>query len=76
MKDYILPKDHYTQSKFDDLAFAVAHYGTEMHKTLWNLMVDADLDDRQMFKKYTNMLRHTSAVNNDILNHISDIKNI
>lgn len=60
-------KDTYSVRRYEDLAFAVAHYGTAMHKQLWDLMVDAGLNKKQIFTKYMKVLRETSKVNHDIL---------
>jgi hypothetical protein len=67
MQDYKLPKDTYTATRYNELHFAVAHYGTEMHKGLFNMLVDAGLSRRQIFTKYMKVLRETSAVNDTIL---------
>lgn len=60
-------KDVYSVRRYEDLAFAVAHYGTPMHKQLWDLMVDAGLNKKQIFSKYMKTLRETSKINHDIL---------
>jgi hypothetical protein len=60
-------KDTYSVRRYEDLAFAVAHYGTSMHKQLWDFMVDAGLNRKQIFSKYMKVLRETSKVNHDIL---------
>lgn len=65
-----MPKDIYSVRRYEDLAFAVAHYGTAMHKQLWDLMVDAGLNRKQIFTKYMKMLRKTSQVNHDILKSV------
>lgn len=62
-----LPKDTYTVKKYEDLHFAVAQYGTGMHKQLWDLMVDAGFNRKQIFTKYMKMLRNTAQVNHTIL---------
>ena len=62
-----LPKDTYSVRRYEDLHFAVAHYGTVMHRQLWDLMVDAGLNKKQIFTKYMKMLRNISHVNDDIL---------
>lgn len=67
MNRYDLPKDAYSSSRFEELQFAVAHYGTEMHRGLFDMLVDAGLSKRQIFTKYMKVLRETSAVNHDIL---------
>jgi hypothetical protein len=67
MNKYNLPKDTYSSSRYDELHFAVAHYGTEMHRGLFDMLVDAGLSKRQIFTKYMKVLRETSAVNHDIL---------
>ncbi len=67
MTRYDLPKDTYSSSRFEELQFAVAHYGTEMHRGLFDMLVDAGLSKRQIFTKYMKVLRETSAVNHDIL---------
>lgn len=67
MQDYKLPKDTYSSARYDELHFAVAHYGTEMHRGLFDMLVDAGLSKRQIFVKYMKVLRETSAVNHDIL---------
>jgi hypothetical protein len=67
MQDYKLPKDTYSASRYDELHFAVAHYGTEMHRGLFDMLVEAGLSKRQIFTKYMKVLRETSAVNHDIL---------
>ena len=67
MNKYDLPKDTYSSSRYDELHFAVAHYGTEMHRGLFDMLVDAGVSKRQIFTKYMKVLRETSAVNHDIL---------
>jgi|LakMenE01Jun11ns_1017448.scaffolds.fasta_scaffold8496066_1 hypothetical protein len=67
MQDYKLPKDTYSSARYDELHFAVAHYGTAMHRNLWDLLVDAGLTKRQIFSQYMKVLRVTTAVNKDIL---------
>jgi hypothetical protein len=67
MNRYDLPKDTYSSPRYDELHFAVAHYGTEMHRGLFDMLVDAGLSKRQIFTKYMKVLRETSAVNHDIL---------
>ena len=67
MNDYKLPKDTYSSARYDELHFAVAHYGTAMHRNLWDLLVDAGLSKRQIFSQYMKVLRVTTAVNKDIL---------
>ena len=64
-------KDVYSVRRYEDLAFAVAHYGTAMHKQLWDLMVEAGLNKKQIFTKYMKVLRETSKVNHDILNAVA-----
>lgn len=60
-------KDIYSVSRYEDLCFAVARYGTSMHKQLWDLMVDAGLNKKQIFTKYMKILREISKSNGDIL---------
>jgi hypothetical protein len=60
-------KDVYSVRRYEDLAFAVAHYGTPMHKQLWDLMVDAGFNKKQIFSKYMKVLREISKSNGDIL---------
>lgn len=67
MNKYDLPKDTYSAGRYDDLHFAVAHYGTQMHRGLWDMLVDSGMTKRQIFTKYMKVLRETSAVNHDIL---------
>jgi hypothetical protein len=67
MNDYKLPKDTYSAARYDELHFAVAHYGTAMHRNLWDMLVDAGLTKRQIFSHYMKVLRVTTAVNKDIL---------
>jgi hypothetical protein len=67
MNRYDLPKDTYTAARYDELHFAVAHFGTDMHRGLFDMLVDAGLSKRQIFTKYMKVLRETSAVNHDIL---------
>ena len=67
MQDYKLPKDTYSSARFDELHFAVAHYGTQMHRGLWDMLIDSGMSKRQIFTEYMKVLRTTSAVNNDIL---------
>lgn len=67
MQDYKLPKDTYTAGRYQDLHFAVNHYGTQMHKVLWDMLVDAGMTKRQIFSNYMKVLRETTAINNDIL---------
>jgi len=62
-----LLKDTYSVRRYDDLGFAVARYGTSMHKQLWDLMVDAGLNKKQIFTKYMKILREISQSNGDIL---------
>ncbi len=65
-----MPKDTYSVRRYEDLAFAVAHYGTEYHRQLWNLFVKAGFNRKQIFTKYMKMLRDISHVNHDILNAV------
>lgn len=65
-----MPKDTYSARRYDDLAFAVAYYGTGYHRQLWDLMVDAGLNKKQIFTKYMKMLRETSKINHDILKNV------
>jgi hypothetical protein len=67
MNDYKLPKDTYSASRYDELHFAVAHYGTQMHRGLWDMLVDSGMTKRQIFSEYMKVLRTTTAVNNDIM---------
>ena len=67
MNRYNLPKDAYSAARYEELHFAVAHYGTDMHRGLFDMLVDAGLSKRQIFTKYMKVLRETSAVNHDIL---------
>jgi hypothetical protein len=67
MNDYKLPKDTYSSTRYDELHFAVAHYGTQMHRGLWDMLVDSGMTKRQIFSEYMKVLRTTSAVNHDIL---------
>ncbi len=67
MQDYKLPKDTYTTARYDELHFAVAHYGTAMHRNLWDLLVDTGASKRQIFNQYMKVIRTTTAVNQDIL---------
>ena len=67
MQDYKLPKDTYSSSRYDELHFAVAHYGTQMHRGLWDMLVDSGMTKRQIFNEYMKVLRTTTAVNKDIL---------
>jgi len=67
MQDYKLPKDTYTAARYDELQFAVAHYGTAMHRNLWDLLVDAGASKRQIFTQYMKVIRTTTCVNNDIM---------
>jgi hypothetical protein len=70
MQDYKLPKDTYSAARYAELHFAVAHYGTAMHRNLWDLMVDTGASKRQIFNQYMKVLRTTSAVNHDIIVHV------
>lgn len=65
-----LPKDRYSVGRYEDLHFAVCQYGTGMHRQLWDLMVEAGLNRKQIFTKYMKMLRETSQVNHDILKSV------
>jgi hypothetical protein len=67
MQDYKLPKDTYSSARYDELRFAVAHYGTQMHRGLWDMLVDSGMSKRQIFTEYMKVLRTTTAVNRDIL---------
>lgn len=60
-------KDKYTATKYDNLHFAVAQHGSNMHRQLWDLMVDAGFNRKQIFTKYMKMLREVSSANHDIL---------
>jgi hypothetical protein len=60
-------KDTYSVRRYEDLAFAVAHYGSFLHKQMWDLMVEAGFNRKQIFTKYMKMLRQTSKSNGDIL---------
>jgi len=63
-------KDTYSVRRYEDLAFAVAHYGSGIHRQLWDLMVDAGFNRKQIFTKYMKMLRDISHINHDILNAV------
>lgn len=63
-------KDVYSVRRYEDLHFAVAHYGTEYHRQLWDLFVEAGFNRKQIFTKYMKMLREVSHVNHDILNAV------
>lgn len=65
-----LPKDTYSVRRYEDLHFAVAHYGTSYHRQLWDLCVDAGLNRKQIFTKYMKMLREVSKINHDILKSV------
>lgn len=65
-----LPKDTYSVRRYEDLAFAVAHYGTEYHRQLWDLFVDAGFNKKQIFTKYMRILRDISLVNDKILKNV------
>lgn len=65
-----LPKDTYSAKRFDDLHFAVCQYGTDMHKGLWDMLVDTGFNKKQIFNKYMKVLRETSMVNQSILNTV------
>lgn len=65
-----LPKDTYSVRRYEDLAFAVAHYGTSYHRQFWDLCVDAGFNKKQIFTKYMKILRDLSCVNHDILNAV------
>lgn len=60
-------KSKTTTDKFEDLHFAVSQYGSEMHKTLFNMMVDSAMSKRQIISSYTKLLRSTSEANHHIL---------
>lgn len=70
MNDYKLPKDTYSSARYDELHFAVSHYGTAMHRNLWDLLVDTGASKRQIFTQYMKVLRTTTAVNHDILKSV------
>jgi hypothetical protein len=74
MNDYKLPKDTYSSSRYDELHFAVAHYGTQMHRGLWDMLVDSGMTKRQIFSEYMKVIRTTTAVNNDILHCVGAFK--
>ena len=65
-----LPKDTYSVGAYEDLHFAVSQYGTGMHRQLWDLMIEAGLNRKQIFTEYMKMLRETSQVNHDILKSV------
>ena len=65
-----MPKDRYSVCRYEDLHFAVCQYGTAIHRQLWDFMVDAGLDRKQIFTKYMKLLRKTSQVNHDILKSV------
>ena len=65
-----MPKDTYSVRRYEDLAYAVAHYGTPMHKQFWDLMVDAGFNKKQIFSKYMKVLREISKSNGDILQFV------
>ena len=67
MQDYKLPKDTYSSARYDELHFAVAHFGTQIHRGLWDMLVDSGLSKRQIFTQYMKVLRTTTAANKDIL---------
>jgi hypothetical protein len=62
-----MPKDAYSVRRYEDLAFAVAHYGTSYHRQFWDLCVDAGFNKKQIFTKYMKILRDLSHVNHSIL---------
>ena len=62
-----MPKDTYSVRRYEDLAFAVAHYGTEYHRQLWDLFVEAGFNRKQIFTKYMRILRDITHVNHHIL---------
>lgn len=57
-------------SKFEDLHFAVSQHGSEMHKTLFNVMVDSAMSKRQIVNSYIKLLRSTSEANHNILKSV------
>ena len=63
-------KDTYSTKRYENLYFAVVQHGTGMHRQLWDFMVDAGLNRKQIFNKYMKMLRETSQVNHDILKSV------
>jgi len=75
MRDYKIFKDTYSVKAYEALHFAVAQYGTGMHRELWDLMVDAGLNKKQIFTKYMKMIRTNMEVNRDILIHVVVKKN-
>ena len=75
MRNYKIAKDIYSVKAYEALHFAVAQYGTSMHRELWDLMVDAGLNRKQIFTKYMKMIRTNMEVNRDILIHVVVKKN-
>ena len=69
-----LPKDTYSVGAYEDLHFAVSQYGSGMHRQLWDLMIDAGLNRKQIFSKYMKVLRETSQVNNKIIRCVAGCK--
>lgn len=55
------------KGKFEDLHFAVSQHGSEMHKTLFNMMVDTSMSKSQIVSSYLKLLRSTSETNHHIL---------
>ena len=69
-----MPKDTYSVRRYEDLHFAVSHYGTGYHRQLWDLMVEAGFNRKQIFSKYMKVLRETSQVNNKIIRCVTGCK--
>ena len=69
-----LPKDTYSVGAYEDLHFAVSQYGSGMHRQLWDLMVEAGFNRKQIFSKYMKVLRETSQVNNKIIRCVTGCK--
>lgn len=63
-------KSKTTTGKFEDLHFAVSQHGSEMHKTLFNMMVDSAMNKRQIVSSYVKLLRSTSEANHNILKSV------
>jgi hypothetical protein len=60
----------YSIKRYDNLAFAIAHYGTDFHKMLFNFMVEANLTKPAIFSKFIAILKNTNSINQTILKEV------
>lgn len=65
----------YSIKSYDELAFAVAHYGTSYHRQLWDFCIDAGLSKRFIFTKYMKIMQGIHQSTGNILKSIENNTN-